>query len=262
MNYREFFRVEIDHQYFQPGECAELRIVPDQATHRFLKGRRLIFKEMVNGIRVLVPVDEAGSAIPVFNTDDLFTFKVFPTSTTFRSFTAMPDMEEGELLSFTNATLLENDTELVASVSAGSGTLHGFPLIAAVTIQIGDFVLDANNVPTTPNYKIVFNSRAEKWRYYFVSDPETTDFSIQDVNEELVFNNVAIQTVTDDKILTSLQSNFPDANLFLFESETPVAFRSQAINKLQLIRNEDIIVNHLPNPDPKDINFKIIQIHK
>ncbi len=262
MSYREFFRIEIDHQYFQPGEYAELVIVPDQSTRSLLKGQRFILKEIINGISVLIPVDEAGSAIPGLNADDLFTFKIFPTSNTFRSFTELPDLAEEEILSFTNLTLLENDTQLVSSIANGSGTRYGFPLVADVAIQVSDVLLDANNVPTTPKYKVVFNSKAEKWRYYFVSDPETTDFSIQDANEELIFNSVDIQSITEDKIVSSLQSNFPDANLFLFESETPVAFQSQAINKLQLIRNEDVIINNLPNPDTKDINFKIIKIHK
>lgn len=262
MRYQEFFRIEIDHQYFMPGEWVELVIVPDQSTHRLLKGQRFIIKEMLNGIRVLVPVNEDDSVVPGLQTDDLFTFKIFPTSNTFHSFTEVPDLAEGEILSFTNSGLSEEDTQLASSAANGSGVLHGYPVVANVTIQVSDVLLDGSNVPTDPEYKIVFNSKAEKWRYYFVSDPETTDFSIQDINAELIFNSVDIQNITGDKIVSSLRSNFPDANLFLFESEAPVAFRSQAINKLQLIRNEDVIINHLPNPDIKDINFKIIKVHK
>ncbi|MEM9686741.1 MAG: hypothetical protein AAF934_07445, partial [Bacteroidota bacterium] len=197
MRYREFFRIEIEHQYFSPGESVELVIVPDQSTHRFLKGQHFIVKEMINGIRILVPIDEGGSAVPSLQADDLFTFKIFPTSNAFHAFTAIPDLAEGEVLSFTNVELSENDTQLTSSVADGSGVLYGFPLVAEVAVQVGNVLLDSTNVPTTPEYKIVFNSEAVTWKYYVVSDPETADLSIHDtnqnINERLIFNSVELQ---------------------------------------------------------------------
>lgn len=271
MRYREFFRIAIEHQYFSPGEPVELVIVPDQSTHRFLKGQQFIIKDMINGIRILVPIDEGGSAVPGLQADDMFTFKIFPTSGTFHAFTDTPDLTEGEILSFTNVGLSENNTQLTSSVADGSGILCGFPLVAEVTIQVGNLLLDNNNVPTTPEYNIVFNSKAVTWKYYIVSNPETTDLSIQDtnqdINEQLTFSSVELQNNTEDKIMASLNSNFPDANLFLFESEAPVTLRSQPIKGLQLLRHDvdsttDIIINHLPNPDIKDIDFKIIKVYE
>lgn len=262
MRYKEFFRIEIDHQYHLPEELVDLVIVPDAATHRLLKGQRFIIREMLNGIRVLIPVDEEGSAIPVLQADDQFTFEIFPTSDTFYSITALPALTEGEIMSFTNAGLSEEDTQLVSSVANGSGALHGFPLVANVTIRVSDLLLDSNNVPKTPEYTTVFEAKTAKWRYYFISDPETIDLSIHDVNEQLVFNEIDVALETEDKIISSLQSNFPDTGLFLFESEAPIAFQSQAIKKLQLLRNAEVLINHLPNPDTKDSNFRIIKIHK
>ena len=262
MRYREFFRIAIEHQYFLPGEPVELAIMPDQTTQSLLKGRRFIIKNMINGIRVLVPVNEDGSVIPILQPDDLFTFNIFPTSNTFHAFTEVPNLAEGEILNFTNAGLSENDTHLTSSVANGSGTWQGFQMVAKADIQVSNLLLDGNSVPKTPGYNIVFSAKAVKWTYYFVSDPETTDLAIQDLNGQFVFNSLDVQNNTSDKILTSLVSNFPDANLFMFESDAPIAFRSQAIKRLQLLRNADVIINHLPNPDIKDINFKIIRVHK
>lgn len=261
MRYKEFFRIEMDHEYFLPGEWVELVIVPDPSTHSFLKGRRFIVKDMVNGIRVFIPVDEGDSALPELQADDLFTFHIFPTSNTFYFITDMSGLAEGEVFSFTNAGLSEGDTQLTSSVANGSGLRQGFPLVAEVTIQTGNVLLDNEHVPTTPKYNLVFNSRSVTWKYYFVSEPETISLSVQDVNAQLVFNQVELQDESEDTIISSLRSNFPNANLFLFESEAPIAFRSQAIKRLQLLRNESVIINHLPNPDIKNMDFKIIKVH-
>lgn len=264
MKYKELFRIVIEHPYFQPGEPVELAIVPSKSTLRFLTGQRFIIKDMVNGIKVLVPVNEAGSVLPALQPDDLFTFKVFPTSNIFHLITDVPDLEEGEILRFSNAGLSENDTQLASSVAEAerNGVYNGFPVVADAAIQVSDLLLDNDNVPKTPQYRVVFNPRSEKWKYYFVSDPETTDLSIQDLNGQLTFNRVDAETEASDKIASSLRSNFPNAGLFLFESDAPIASRSQGIKKLQLLRNLDVIINHLPNPDVEDVNFKIIKIHQ
>ena len=262
MKYKEFFRIVIEHQYFLPGEPVELVILPSQSTHSILKGQRFIIKDMINGIRVLAPVDEDGNLIPVLQPDSQFTFRIFPTSPTFNLITDIPNLATGEILSFTNSGLSENATQLASSVVDGSGTRNGFPVIADAVIQVSDLLVDNNNAPKTSKYRIVFNSRSEKWKYYFVSDSETTDLSIQDLNGQLSFSRVDAETEASDKIASSLRTNFPDAGLFLFESDAPIPSRSQGIKKLQLLRNLDVIMNHLPNPDVEDINFKIIKIHQ
>ncbi len=275
MRYKVFFQIEIEHQYFSPGESAELVIIPDSPTRHFLNGSRIIIKEMRNGIQLLVLVDEQDSVLPILKANDSFIFKVFPVSSAFHAFTAMPDLATGEVLNFTNTGLLENETQLASSIANDSGVLNGFPIVANVAIQVGNLLLDSNNTPTAPKYKMAFNSKATPWKYYIVSDPDmiTTDLSIQDanqdINEQLTFNNTNIEDNTEDKIIAALQSNFPDANVSLFESQAPVPSRSQAIKNLQLLRHDadnpnttDIIINHLPNPDTKDIDFKIINIYK
>lgn len=262
MKFKELFRIVIEHQYFQPGEPIDLTIVPSKDTHRFLTGQRAIIKDIINGVKVLVPVNETGSVLPDLQPDDLFTFKIFPTSNIFHLITDLPDLAKEEILSFTNAGLSDDDTQLTASVAEGNGVYKGFPVVAGATIQVSNLLLDSNNAPKTPKYRIVFNPRSEKWKYYFVSDPETADLSIQDLNGQLTFNRVNSETFASDKIASSLQARFPDAGLFLFESDAPIASRSQGIKKIQLLRNLDVIINHLPSPDVEDVNFKIIKIHQ
>ena len=63
MIYQALFKVQIRHSYFENGICPDLRISPDAATEKLLKGHRLILRENYDGIVVLAPIVEATNSI-------------------------------------------------------------------------------------------------------------------------------------------------------------------------------------------------------
>ncbi|UII31377.1 hypothetical protein LVD17_24085 [Fulvivirga ulvae] len=257
MRYSEFFKIEINHQYFEADEMVEMVMTPDASTLRLLRGQRFLVKPMINGIRILMELDDQGTPRHNLQLGDVLTFEVYPTSNTFHAFTEAPDFGTGEILKFTNLGLSKNETTLAVSVAEGAGSYKGFPIAAKVEITIDKALIAAN---AAQKYAMAFSAKSARWKYYFVSDESTSNLTIEDRSQQLRFKSVDLQNDTVDKIIMALRSNFPHEKLFLFESETPIAFRRRALKNLQLTRNEDVIISHLPNPDLKDRDFKIIQI--
>lgn len=259
MMYKEFFRIEIDHQYFLSGGVADLTIVPNEHTLRFLKGQHFICAGTTNGVKVLIPINENGSTKPIFCADDVLIFNIFPTTSTFGLFTDLSDLSKGEIFRFTNEKLPEATSELVSSISVDNGSLNGFRITAKVEIHPTDALLSGTNLVP---YKVIFKARLVPWKYYLVSDKETTDLAVKDLGNQFVFNHVNINDDTSDQIGMSLRLNYPEANLLLFESDTPLVCSNQVLKNLQLLRDNEVIIKHLPNPDIGDEAIKIIKIYK
>lgn len=257
MIYRELFRIEIDHQYFSANGGDDFVIVPDGPTQALLKGLHFILKSTGKGLQVLIPTDENGN--PKRTLDSALKFAVFPGSTTFHAITDTSGLAADEIFHFSNAGLPATESRLNSSESTESGSLNGFKMIAEVEIQPTAALLSSSE-PVL--YQVVFEAKSAKWKYYFVSDHETTDLEIVDIDERLVFNEVNWDDDPTEKVGISLQSRFPEANLFLFESETPISESDQALKNLQLHRDGHVIVKHLPNPDIGDAAMKIVKIHK
>jgi hypothetical protein len=257
MNYREYFRIEIKHQYFATAGSADLTIVPDVRTLRLLQGQHIIFKSSGNELKILIPVDENGVAKSTL--DEALVLEIFPESSTFGSITDTSDLAEGEIYLFTNAGLPETASQLAVSPSPELGSRHGFPMIGRVEIEPTNALLTRTK---SVAYQAIFKAKSAKWKYYFVSDHETTDLSIVDADGNLVFGEVDLGIVPLDQIGASIQENFPDTNLFLFESATPISDSDQALRNLQLFRDGNLIIKHLPNPEAGDSAIKIIKIHK
>lgn len=257
MMYKEFFQIETEHQYFSADGAADLALVPDRDTLQYLKGRHFILKSTGNGLKVLIPVDKDGIATTTFQPDEVLTFEVFPRSSTFSLFTETSDLGIGEIFRFTNEGLSAATLELVSSTSSANGSLNGFPLIGKIEIHLTDALVTGPNLTT---YKVVFNAKSETWRYFFVSDKETTDLNVEDRDENLVFNQVNLDGNSSDKIGMSLRQNFPEANIFLFESATSIPCSNKVLKNLQLLRDGHVIIKHLPNPDIGDAAIRIVKI--
>lgn len=257
MRYTEFFRIEIDHQYFSSKGNADLVIVPDVLTSRRLKGLHCIVKATEKGMKVLIPTDELGNRKKTPET--ALGFNVFPGSRDFTSITDVSDLAEGEMFLFSNEGLTEPDSQLTSSGVTGPGIHNGFPQVAKIEIHPTEVLLTST---TSLSYQVRFKSKSEKWQYYFVADQETVDLQVVDVEERLAFTKMDWNGSPSEKVGKALEANFPDANLFLFESATAIAGSDQALRNLQLIRDGHVMIKHLPNPDIGDGAMKIIKIHK
>lgn len=263
MNYRPLFSIELTHGYYQNSQEIGLSILPDSSTIEQVKTGQIILKKMPHGLRGLCPVDESGSirdSLPTF-----WGFEVFPTSNTFHSLTDLPALGPDEGLSFTNTGLGAVDQELASSIKEIPSTeisikqTRGFARVAKIEIYPTAILMASNQ---EKHYQVTFLTKSAKWKYYFIADQDASEWRIVDLNANLSFVEAGPVEAASDLVVQSLQIQYPDANIILFQSEAPIPFSDQVIRNLQLLREGHVIIKHLPNPESQEEAIKIMKIQK
>lgn len=256
MRYHVFFQIELVHPYFS-GNVTDLIILPDAQTALLLSSQRFIIKKTTNGIMVLKVVDDEVLSLPMLE-EAVFVFSVFPTSDAVREFTDTSMVETGKMLLFSNKELSTGDLELTKSETLQKGKYQNFPAIARVEIKGGEITSQPNG--SSLLYKAHFQSKAIKWRYYFVSNSKTTDLAIATRDQQLKFNPLEIKEDSSDQIVQSLLLHFQDTQIVVFESSIDIPYSKTPIKNINLIQNGSVLINHLPNPEVQDYGIQIIKI--
>lgn len=257
MKYQEFFSIGIEHSYFS-GVAADLVLIPVPETEKLLKKRGLLLKKTATGIRCLVGIDEENTGFFEKIQNDVFAFYVFPISDTVREFTDMSKVKEGEMMFFTNEKLRKNQVELVASEIEQEGACQRFPALAKVEIKGSE--MNSEGDGTSFTYQVQFTATAIKWKYYFISNTDDSTITLESRDEQISFNEMIIDENSTDQIITSMQLNFPNTQIKAFESNDLVPCTSKPIKNIKLIKNGDVLINHLSNPKKEQNGIQIIKI--
>lgn len=257
MKYHELFEIQIGHQYFSTGEFVELVIVPVPETYQLLKGQHFLIKNKLNGLRVVAETEEYN---PVIFLNKKLTFEVFPTSGTFHLCTDVSELAPGEFWTFSNTATKRNDQLTATITSDKSKSLNGYQRVARIEIYPTDEVLDHT---TTTLYTVPFHAIAAIWKYYLITNPLPQDLVIEDKGSPaLKFNKKELEDETADAVMSALRESYPAAGLVLFESNLPVPRKSTGRKDIQLVQDDQVIIQHLPNPAAKNQEIEIIKIVK
>jgi|GEM_PF-4009147 len=257
MRYRELFRIEIGHPYFSEEQETAVTLIPLEATRRRIHGHGGIIKPLSNGISVFIPVDGNNLAENPFRLGDSLVFEAFPCSNTFSLVTDSSGLLKGEIHLFSNTGSTGTEPQLLASTLEENNARNGFPMVAKIEIQLtNDLIFSTETVV----YQCPFQVKSANWKYYLVADSDTTDLVVEDRGASLIFNRQVIDAQTTDQLGESLRTNYPNANLFRFESAQPIPYAREAIKNLQLLRDGHVLIQHLPNPDLAANAVKIIKI--
>jgi hypothetical protein len=122
-----------------------------------------------------------------------------------------------------------------------------------------------------PEFQIPFIAKQETLKYYVVShhysDTEFAALSVVDAGEEgrspISFTKVLPAAFTaedlDPNLLASpnLLANH-DAKIALFKSQTSVTRQEKARQKIQLCKNDEVLIPHLPQPGIQRVNADLI----
>lgn len=108
-----------------------------------------------------------------------------------------------------------------------------------------------------PAFQVPFAAREETLKYYVVarnySEAEFTQLSVtdagftEDVRPQVAFTKVAAAEFTASELPSALLKPGPD-RLVLFKSQTAVARQETARKKIQLNKNGEVLIAHLPQP--------------
>ncbi|WP_405205111.1 hypothetical protein [Aquimarina sp. LLG6339-5] len=256
MEYREIFNIEVMHPVLL--ESKDLVLVPKNETNKYLNNLGFVVKKTGKGVKVLAPMSQKNGDFQPLSKDDNFTFFIYPTSDVTREVTDFSEIDEGHMISFSNQGLPENSQELVSSQVVKEGIFAGYPALGS--IQIIGHKINLTSLEQPINFKAVFGAKSVKWKYYFVSNTEDIDVSLESRDNQISFNELVVDENTTDQIINSIQLNFPNTQVKIFESEDLVPYSNKPIKNIKLLQNGDVLINHLPNPRVEQQGIQIIKI--
>ncbi|HBB33582.1 MAG TPA: hypothetical protein DDZ80_10205 [Cyanobacteria bacterium UBA8803] len=132
--------------------------------------------------------------------------------------------------------------------------------------------IDSNFYDTAPEFAIAFAAKEEILKYYVVAnkytDPELQQLAVldtgftEDQRTQVNFTKVNATAFTTEDIPPALLGN-SNAKVVLFKSAALVQRQQKARQKIQLLKNGDVLIPHLPQPSPDRANSDlIIQLSK
>ncbi|MGI0494750.1 hypothetical protein ACN4EG_23435 [Alkalinema pantanalense CENA528] len=145
-------------------------------------------------------------------------------------------------------------------------------LINQDTFGFLEVTIDPAFYNNPPAFSIAFTARQETLKYYVVtqkySDAELGQLSVtdsgftEDQRPQITFTKVASTDFTANDLPSNLLGD-PQSQVLLFQSQQLVPRQQAARHKIQLSRNGDILIPHLPAPDiDRSTADLIIQLSK
>lgn len=170
----------------------------------------------------------------------------------------------------------ESGAYLVQEVRAGGSASTRYYIDPELHQQgafgVVETAIDGSFYTDPPDFEIPFGAKEETLKYYVVaknySNTDINQLSISDAGfaeegrPQLNFTKVASAAFTVDEIPSTLLGG-DNAKVVLFKSQTAVPRREKPRKKIQLKKNNDVLIPHLPQPAAGKANSDlIIQISK
>ena len=135
-------------------------------------------------------------------------------------------------------------------------------VIGVIEIQIDSTLYTAQAA-----FAMTFDARHETLKYYLViknyTNGEINQFTVTDAGfseeerAEVVFVKVPSSAFTEDDIPADVLAN-GGATVVLFQSQDPVVRQRRGRRKIQLMRLDEVLVEHLPQPGPDRMDANLI----
>jgi hypothetical protein len=248
IQFKTLFTLAVTHAWYG-GVCRDLSFALPGDAERLLRGARLIAKELDGRLHVLYEADESGAPV-VSAAGRSLRIGLRLLNPLFPQFSALPiDPSAGAAL-YTNAadpTRLDAPQAVLLEPELAR---EGFFGMVEVRIDTGFYTAPAA-------FEIAFDAREETLRYYLVvkrySAAEIDQLTVADAGfaeegrAEIRFTRVPAGEIAPAEIPPALLAG-AEATVVLFRSQAPVARRRQGRRKIQLSRNGEVLIEHLPQP--------------
>ena len=249
--------LEVTHDYYG-GRCADFAFWMPSGTERLRAGGRVLAKAREDRLNLLFEKKPGGSAfeplLPLTGKTLQIGLKLLNRG--FSNFTTLPFLT-GEGLPLyrntANPVLLQGpDNLLLDPAHADDNELIREGLFCLVEIT-----MDAGFYAAPPAFAVAFQARAETLKYYVVARNYTVgEFNQLDVSDagfaadvrpQIQFDRIPPSSFTTNEI-PAAQLGGGDDRVTLFRSQQPVARQAKARKRIQLARNNDVIIAQLPQP--------------
>ncbi|MFN6565520.1 MAG: hypothetical protein RMY28_037745 [Nostoc sp. ChiSLP01] len=271
MHYKKVFELRIIHEYYRDLICPDFSLEPTRECRKILSGHRLIVKNQVNGIVVIAPVDSESKLWIELAENLQFSFILKLKNQEFIDFTETNWKPINNIIynfnnkKFTNIEVSQleiNQTTLSDRKLPKGQNIFGI-------VDIYNHLSISQILNQESEYKITFKAKKQQWHYYLLADNETNgdEFSIKDKDtsrKEIKFTRfTSAETEKTDPVFSLLKQQFPQAQQYLFISDSEIACQEAGIKNIQLLKkknsessNPTVWIEHLPNPP----NYNGIQV--
>lgn len=248
IQFKTLFTLAVTHAWYG-GICRDLGLVLPGDTERLLRGGRLITKSLDGRLHVLYEADESGAPL-VSAAGRNLRIGLKLLNPLFPHFTAaVIDPSAGTPLYSNVADPARLDAPIAAAPDPELAREGIFALVE-VKIAAGLYAAPAA-------FEIAFDAREEILRYYLVvkrySATELDQLTVSDAGfteegrPEIRFTRVPAAEITPSEIPPALLAD-GEATVVLFRSQAPVERRQRGRRKIQLSRNGEVLIEHLPQP--------------
>jgi hypothetical protein len=250
--FQPLFTLAVNHAYYG-GPCRDLGFVFPQETERLLRGARLVTKVLDGRLHVLFEADEEGAPL-VSAAGRTLRIGLQLLNPSFPNFSALPIDPATAVALYANAG---DPRQLDAPQPVAAADLADPELARQGVFGVVEARIDAGLYSEPAAFEIAFDAREETLRYYLVvrrySAAELEQLSVSDAGfteearPEVRFTKVPAAAFTAAEIPPALLGG-SDATVVLFRSQAPVARRQRGRRKIQLSRNGEVLIEHLPQP--------------
>ena len=249
--------LEVTHDYYG-GRCPDFAFWIPSATERLLAGGRVLAKTREDRLNLLFERKEGGTPFEPLLTLAGRTLQIGLKllNPAFSNFTQLPFLTGEGLPLYRNAA---DPRQLQAPVTLLLDPAHpdDAELFREGPFCLVEITVDAGFYAAPPAFAVAFQARAETLKYYVVARNYTAgEFNQLDVSDagfaadarpQIHFDRIPSSGFTSAEI-PAAQLGDSDARVTLFRSQQPVARQDQARKRIQLARNNDVIIAQLPQP--------------
>lgn len=259
--FKPLARLQALHAYRQGG-IAALGVIVPEPTRSMLGGARTLAR-MVDGRLMLAwEADELGAPLVSLAGRSLL-FGLRLADAGFDRYTEPPIADAPKLPLYENRSSRQSldaptAVRLLARGDAAPDAIVDAELALAAPWALLRLQVDASLYATPAELAITLAARRDMLRYYVVaqrySAAEFDQVQVvdegfdEDARSELQFTRVPSSSFGAGHLATDVLDAAGTARIALFESQQPVERRAQALRRLQLRRNGDVLVEHLPSP--------------
>jgi len=254
MKFTKIITIDINHTYFNSRPFYDLSIQPTPACARLLRNYSMVFNNK-SCSNVFVALQQENDVPVQTAISDFFEFLVFVADNNFVSYTKLIPAEPGKVYCYSNVTAAgKPSANLIPSLVSksqinGYGNKNVFGVIRVYCNTAFPIKLNLN-----------FEAADVNWRYYLIANNNFKNLAIDGKLAKITFVKTEVDANTKDEVVNAINSNFPGANLSIFQSQKAIPYQQLGIKNIQLINadNNSVLINHLPNPGFKENGIKII----
>ena len=250
--------LEVTHDYYG-GRCPDFGVWIPSTTERRLAGGRVLAKTREDRLNLLFEKKEAGAnlepLLPLAGRTLQFGLKLLNPG--FPNFTELPFLFGEGLPLYRNAGADPSQLQAPVTLLLDPAHAEDAELLREGLFCLVEITVDAGFYAAPPAFEIAFQARAETLKYYVVARNYTAgEFNQLDVSDagfaadarpQIRFDRIPPSGFTSAEI-PAAQLGGSDARVTLFRSQQPVARQDKARKRIQLARNNDVIIAQLPQP--------------